>query len=123
MTRVAYHHNSRIVYRQTTSRGRVIMAINRLASHFHPGLFKYLATWRSSIIGRKEMRAEMVQTKRRRLGTDLGQMMMIETELESYLLVTQLVYWSGSLILMYRSRAIMQRLRMEAVEHITSLLQ
>ena len=50
-------------------------------------------------------------------------MMMIETELGSYLLVTQLVYWSGSLILMYRSRAIMQRLRMEAVEHITSLLQ
>ena len=27
--------------------------------------------WRSNIIGRKEMRAEMVQTIRRRMGTDL----------------------------------------------------
>ena len=27
--------------------------------------------WRSSIIGRKEMSAEMVQTNRRRIGTDL----------------------------------------------------
>ena len=39
------------------------------------------------------------------------------------LLVIQLVYCSGSLILMYLSRAIIQRLSMEAVEHITSQLK
>ena len=34
-----------------------------------------------------------------------------------------MVYWRGSLILMYRSREIRHRLRMEAVEHITSELE
>ena len=64
---------------------------------------------RSIIMGRKEMRAEVVQTRHTKIGTDV--------------LVIHCVYCKGSLILMYRSRAIMQRLRMEAVEHITSLLQ
>ena len=82
--------------------------------------------WRSNIIGRKEMRAEMVQTIRRRMGTDLRpRLMMMSKQLLylAYLLVIQCVYCSGSLILMYLSRAIMQRLRMEAVEHITSQLR
>ena len=81
--------------------------------------------WRSNIIGRKEMRAEMVQTIRRRMGTDLRPRLMMMSKLLylSYLLVIQCVYCSGSLILMYLSRAIMQRLRMEAVEHITSQLR
>ena len=61
------------------------------------------------MIGRKEMRAEMVQTIMRRMGTDL--------------LVIQAVYCRGSLIRMYLSSAIMQRLSMEAVEHITSQLR
>ena len=33
--------------------------------------------WRSNIIGRKEMRAEMVQTIRRRMGTDLRPRLMM----------------------------------------------
>ena len=41
---------------------------------------------------------------------------------DSHLRVIHSVYWSGSLILMYLSREIAQRLRMEAVEHITSEL-
>ena len=41
----------------------------------------------------------------------------------AYLRVIQCVYWSGSLILMYLSSAIMHRLSMEAVEHITSQLR
>ena len=39
-----------------------------------------------------------------------------------HLRVIHSVYWSGSLILMYLSREMAHRLRIEAVEHITSEL-
>ena len=82
--------------------------------------------WRSNIIGRKEMSAEMVQTISSRMGTDLTVIIIIISQAGLYLddlRVIQCVYWRGSLILMYLSSAIMHRLSMEAVEHITSQLR
>ena len=46
--------------------------------------------WRSNIIGRKEMSAEMVQTNNRRMGTDLRMMEMTISQPVLYLMATSL---------------------------------
>ena len=127
------------------------------------------------MMGKKEMRAEVVHTSDSRIGTDLNNIKVVKIDIfwqiltifiyfqdnyvakrrniyylhqytlylvllmyvmtrpvlryfptlrlvHIYLLVIHSVYCSGSLILMQRSSEMAHRLRMEAVEHITSEL-
>ena len=80
------------------------------------------------MIGKKDINAEVIQTIERIIGTDLqskgvkNQIYLIFISIFSHLRVIHSVYWSGSLILMYLSREMAHKLRIEAVEHITSEL-